>query len=160
VRYPLFLDLTGRRVLVVVAGAVAARRTRALHDAGAHVVVVATEVISELVAAEVHRRPFEPADVDGAWLVIACTNDADVNAVVASAAAERGIWCVRSDRAEASPAWVPAAGRVDDIQVAVSADGDPGRARELLEEAMATARELGLGNVERRASVALSACTG
>jgi uroporphyrin-III C-methyltransferase/precorrin-2 dehydrogenase/sirohydrochlorin ferrochelatase len=136
VRYPLFLDVSGRRVLVVGAGAVAARRARALHDAGAHLVVVAPEVADDIVAAEIHQRPFEPGDVDGAWLVFACTDVAEVNAVVASAAAERGIWCVRSDRADASPAWVPATGAVDDIQFAVSAGGDPGRARDLRDDAV------------------------
>ncbi len=136
VRYPLFLDIAGRRVLVVGAGAVAARRVRALRQAGAHVAVVAPETSDEIAAAEVHRRPFEPDDVDGAWLVLACTDTPDVNAAVASAAAERGIWCVRSDRADISPAWVPAVGGVDDVQVAVSAGGDPGRARDLRDDAV------------------------
>jgi uroporphyrin-III C-methyltransferase/precorrin-2 dehydrogenase/sirohydrochlorin ferrochelatase len=136
VRYPLFLDLTGRRVLVVGAGAVAARRTKALADAGAHVVVVAPTVTDDMAAAEVHRRRFEPADVDGTWLVLACTDDDEVNAVVAAAAAERGIWCARADRRDESVAWVPAAGAVDDVEVAVTAGGDPGRARALRDEAL------------------------
>ena len=42
--YPLLLDLTGRRVLVVGAGAVGARRAVALADAGARVEVVALNV--------------------------------------------------------------------------------------------------------------------
>ena len=42
-RYPLHLDLAGRRVLVVGGGAVAARRVRSLLDAGADVHVVAPE---------------------------------------------------------------------------------------------------------------------
>ena len=136
VRYPLFLDLSGRRVLVVGAGAVAARRARGLKEAGAHVIVVAPDVGADVAADEVVRRPFEPGDVDGSWLVLACTDDADVNAVVAAAAAERGIWCVRADRADESAAWVPATGGVDDIQVAVSAGGDPGRARDLRDGAL------------------------
>lgn len=135
-RYPLFLDLSGRRVLVVGAGAVAARRARGLKEAGAHVIVVAPDVGADVAADEVVRRPFEPGDVDGSWLVLACTDDADVNAVVAAAAAERGIWCVRADRADESAAWVPATGGVDDIQVAVSAGGDPGRARDLRDGAL------------------------
>jgi len=136
VRYPVFLEITGRRVLVVGAGAVAARRTRLLHDAGAHVVLVAPVVGDGVVADEVHRRPFAPRDVEGAWLVLACTDDADVNAVVAAAAAERGIWCARADRRDESAAWIPASGTVDDVQVAVSAGGDPGRARDLRDDAL------------------------
>ena len=135
-RYPLFLDLTGRRVLVVGGGAVAARRMRALRDAGARVVVVAPTVLDDVDADEVHRRGFEPGDVDGSWLVLACTDEADVNTSVAAAAADRGIWCVRADRAQDSAAWVPASGAVDDVQVAVSAGGDPTRARSLRDDAL------------------------
>jgi uroporphyrin-III C-methyltransferase/precorrin-2 dehydrogenase/sirohydrochlorin ferrochelatase len=100
------------------------------------VVVVAPQVDDDLVADEVQRRAFEPADVEGAWLVLACTDDAEVNAAVAAAAADRGIWCVRADRADESAAWVPATGVVDDVQVAVSAGGDPGRARDLRDGAV------------------------
>ena len=135
-RYPLFLDVSGRRVLVVGGGPVAARRARALYEAGAHVVVIAPEISDEIAAAELHRRRFEPDDVDGAWLVLACTDDREVNAVVASAAAERGIWCARADDANASAAWVPAAGVVDDVQIALTAGGDPARARELRDGAL------------------------
>jgi siroheme synthase (precorrin-2 oxidase/ferrochelatase) len=54
----LFLDLIGRRVVVVGGGAVAVRRTKALQDAGAQVVVIAPTVSDDLAAAEVHRRRF------------------------------------------------------------------------------------------------------
>jgi uroporphyrin-III C-methyltransferase/precorrin-2 dehydrogenase/sirohydrochlorin ferrochelatase len=136
VRYPLFLDLTGRRVVVVGGGSVAARRTQRLREAGAHILVIAPVVDEAVLADEVRQRAFEPDDVDGAWLVLACTDDEEVNSVVASAAAERGIWCARADRADESAAWVPAAGAVDDVQVAVTAGGDPGRARALCDDAV------------------------
>jgi uroporphyrin-III C-methyltransferase/precorrin-2 dehydrogenase/sirohydrochlorin ferrochelatase len=127
-RLPVFLDLDGVRVVVVGGGRVALRRTPRLREAGAHVVVVAPEIAPELVADEVVRRAFASTDLDGARLVMACTDDATVNADVAGAADERGIWCIRADDAAASAAWLPAAASVDDVQVAVSAGGDPGRA--------------------------------
>jgi uroporphyrin-III C-methyltransferase / precorrin-2 dehydrogenase / sirohydrochlorin ferrochelatase len=129
VRYPLFLDLTGRRVVVVGGGAVAVRRTTDLLTAGALVTVVAPELDPELLDRDlnIEHRQFVPADLDGAWLTIACTDDTAVNAMVATAADARGIWCVRSDDAERSRAWKPAASQVDDVAVAVSAGGDPTR---------------------------------
>jgi uroporphyrin-III C-methyltransferase/precorrin-2 dehydrogenase/sirohydrochlorin ferrochelatase len=127
-RFPLHLDLTGRRVLVVGGGAVAVRRVQALLDAGADVEVVARTVSARL-AIRVQRRHFEPADVDGAWLVLACTGVVDDE--VAAACDARGIWCVRADDAGASRAWVPAVARVDDVVVSVSAGGDPRRATAL-----------------------------
>lgn len=129
-RLPVFLDLRGRRVLVVGGGTVATRRGARLVDAGADVVVVAPAVTAELnnLASTVHRRDFDATDVDGAWLVVACTDDKRVNDAVASAADAANIWCVRSDDAERSAAWLAATGQADGITVAVTAGGDPGRA--------------------------------
>lgn len=135
-RYPLFLNVTGRRVVVVGGGAVALRRSKTLYEAGAHVVIVAPSVHEDITASEVYRRKFEPRDVDGAWLVLACTDDDVVNGVVTAAAAERGIWCARADRRDESAAWVPATGAVDDVEIAVTAGGDPGRARALRDGAV------------------------
>jgi uroporphyrin-III C-methyltransferase/precorrin-2 dehydrogenase/sirohydrochlorin ferrochelatase len=130
VRYPLFLDLTGRRVVVVGGGAVATRRTADLLDAGAEVTVVAPHIDLAIRQGEASlvERAFVPADLDDSWLALACTDDADVNATVAVAAQARGIWCVRADSAERSRAWRPAVAQVDGLTVAVSADGDPLRA--------------------------------
>ena len=127
-RFPLYLDLLDQRVVVVGAGAVAARRTARLRAAGAYVVVVAAVLRDAVDADEVHERAFQPGDLDGARLAFACTDVGEVNAAVAAAAQERGIWCVRADDAAASAAWVPAYAEIDDIAVAVSASGDPKRA--------------------------------
>ncbi|HVU92833.1 MAG TPA: NAD(P)-dependent oxidoreductase, partial [Jatrophihabitans sp.] len=83
--YPLLLDLTGRRVVVVGGGMVASRRVRGLTEAGADVLVVAPELRPEVAdaAARAERRPFVPADLDGAWLAVACADDPAVNAAVA-----------------------------------------------------------------------------
>jgi uroporphyrin-III C-methyltransferase/precorrin-2 dehydrogenase/sirohydrochlorin ferrochelatase len=130
-RLPLFLDVRGRRVVVVGGGAVAARRTARLRAAGAYVAVVATHVGADVVADETHERDFGPDDLDGAWLALACTDDPGANAAVATAAAERHVWCIRADDAESSDAWLPAGAEVDDIAVAVTAGGDPRRATTL-----------------------------
>ena len=82
------------------------------------------------------RRRFAPDDLDGAWLAFACTDDGAVNDAVATAAESRGIWCVRADDAEASMAWVPASGAVDDVHVAITSGADPRRSRALRDEAL------------------------
>jgi uroporphyrin-III C-methyltransferase/precorrin-2 dehydrogenase/sirohydrochlorin ferrochelatase len=137
-RYPLHLDLTGRRVLVVGGGAVAARRVRGL--AGADVRVVALDVVDGFPDVPVERRAFTAEDVDGAWLVLACTGVVDEQ--VAAACEQRRVWCVRADDREASAAWVPAVARVDDVVVSVTAGGDPGRAVSL-RDAIALSLETG-----------------
>jgi uroporphyrin-III C-methyltransferase/precorrin-2 dehydrogenase/sirohydrochlorin ferrochelatase len=132
--YPLLLDLTGKRVLVVGGGAVGARRAASLADAGARVEVVAPSVVAAISAdprISVSLREFSPSDLDGAWLVHACTGVAEVDAAVAAGADAIGVWCVRASAALESAAWTPAVARTDDVVVAVNAGGDPGRAKAL-----------------------------
>ena len=125
--YPLHLDLTGRRVLVVGGGRVAARRAAAAVAAGATVEVVAAAAGPDLPAgAAVTLRAFDPRDVAGAWLVLACTGAVDAD--VAAACEAAGIWCVRGDAAGSSAAWLPAVARSGDVVVSVTAGGDPRRA--------------------------------
>ena len=139
--FPLHLDLTGRRVLVVGAGSVAARRSQALVDAGARVEVVALDVTGALPDGVVlHHRAFADHDVDGAWLVLACTGAVD--AAVAAACEARGTWCVRADDATQSTAWVPAVARLGEVTVSVTAGGDPRRSVGL-RDAIALALETG-----------------
>ncbi|MFI7702342.1 uroporphyrinogen-III C-methyltransferase [Nonomuraea sp. NPDC049480] len=132
--YLLGLRLSGRRVLVAGGGRVAQRRVPALLEAGAEVTVVSpsvTPALDDLIAAgrvTWHARPYEVGDCDGAWLVQACTSDRSVNTAIAAEAEAKRVWCVRADDKDASAAWTPATGRVDEISVAVTAGGDPRRA--------------------------------
>lgn len=139
-RFPLHLDLAGRRVLVVGGGPVAARRTRGLQSAGAVIEVVARAIVDGFPDVPVTPRAFVPDDVDGAWLVLACTGVVDD--AVAAACASRRIWCVRADDASLSDAWMPAVARVDDVVVSVTAGRDPRRAM-ALRDALTLAIETG-----------------
>ncbi|MDD2817969.1 MAG: uroporphyrinogen-III C-methyltransferase [Candidatus Nanopelagicales bacterium] len=132
--YPISLNLAGKRVVVVGAGTVAARRITSLIEAGAHIVVISPvinqriEELAQVHQVELHRRAFETGDLVGAWLVHATTNLADVNELVAAEADAQGTWCIRADQALLSQAWTPASTRVDDVTVAVTANADPRRA--------------------------------
>jgi precorrin-2 dehydrogenase len=101
--YPANLIVAGRRCVVVGAGRIAARKIDALLAAGADVHVVAPEIGSEVRAwadkgeLEVVERPFEPADVEGAWLVTSATGDADVDRAVFLAGEERRVWVNAAD---------------------------------------------------------------
>jgi uroporphyrin-III C-methyltransferase/precorrin-2 dehydrogenase/sirohydrochlorin ferrochelatase len=128
--YLLGLRLEGRRVVVVGGGAVASRRVPALLDAGADVLLVSPKVaasLEDLAAAGRIRweaRGYRAGDCAGAWLVCACTDDAEVNAAVSAAAEAQRTWYVRADDAGASAAWTPASGQAADARVAVLS-GDP-----------------------------------
>jgi uroporphyrin-III C-methyltransferase/precorrin-2 dehydrogenase/sirohydrochlorin ferrochelatase len=142
--YPLTLQLRGRRVLVVGGGRVAATRVCRLLADGAGVTVVAPEV-SDAVAALVadgrvtwlprdyrSRDLMEPAR---AWLVHTATGDLAVDSAVADACEAMGIWCVRADDGLRSAAWSPAVAEgpigtpAQGLQIAVTGDRDPRRAR-------------------------------
>jgi uroporphyrin-III C-methyltransferase/precorrin-2 dehydrogenase/sirohydrochlorin ferrochelatase len=126
--YPSGLRLEGRRVVVVGGGHVAQRRVPGLIAVGADVHVVSPQVtpaIEGLVGAgEVTwvSRTFVDADLDGAWYVIAATDDPAVNEAVAGSAERRHTFCVRSDDASEGSAWTPAVGRHGEVTIAVLGD--------------------------------------
>jgi precorrin-2 dehydrogenase / sirohydrochlorin ferrochelatase len=82
-RYPVALNLTGKRCVVVGAGSVGTRKAEALRVAGADVVVLSLETTGA----------FAPAQLNGAFLVIAATDDKSVNSAIMAAAQERGVLC-------------------------------------------------------------------
>ena len=134
--YPLTLRLAGRRVVVVGGGAVAVRRLPALVAAEAQVVVVdpaPSRTLQELAGQAAAagritflRRGYEAGDLEGAWLVHACTSDPAVQERVAADADAAGIWCIRADAAELTAAITPASGTAEGVTLAVTS-GDPRR---------------------------------
>jgi siroheme synthase-like protein len=103
VGYPVNLLIRGRRCVVVGGGRIAARKIQTLLEAGAIVHVVAPELVDELRVARdegrvtVAERPFEPADLDGAWLATAATSTAAVNRAVFEAGDARRVWVNAAD---------------------------------------------------------------
>jgi precorrin-2 dehydrogenase/sirohydrochlorin ferrochelatase len=141
VLYPIFLDLSGRRCVVVGGGGVADRKARKLLQARAEVVVISPEVGAELesVAVEIHRREYREGDLEGAYLAFAATNVRKVNAAVAREAKERGILVNVADSPSEGDFALPSTLRRGRLQVAVSTGGaSPTLARRIrgeLEEA-------------------------
>lgn len=138
--YPLFLELAGRRAVVVGGGRVAERKALALLEAGAAVTVVAPEATPPLAEAARggrlvwHRRAFEPGDLAGAALVFAATDRREVNAAVAAWARAAGVLCNVADDPAACDFFVPALLRRGDLLIAVSTGGaSPAVARRIRE---------------------------
>jgi uroporphyrin-III C-methyltransferase/precorrin-2 dehydrogenase/sirohydrochlorin ferrochelatase len=139
--FPLFADLRDRPVLVVGGGAIAARKIEGLLAAGARVRVGALELEPGLRSLADSRRifhrsgQFQPAWLDGAWLVVAATDDATVNRAVAQAASERRLLVNVVDDAELSSFHMPALVQRGPVQVAISSGGGaPMLARRLREQ--------------------------
>ena len=83
--YPIYLDLRGRRCVVIGGGPVAEHKVKGLLEAEAQVVVIAPELTPGLQALAregriVHvARPYRPGDLAGAFLAISATDDREVN---------------------------------------------------------------------------------
>lgn len=137
--YPVVLDLTDTPVLVVGAGPVAARKVAGLVAAGAAVRVVAPDVTSHLdlaTVAQLRRRPYAPADLDGVRLVVTATGRADVDARVAADARAVGLWVNAADQPADCSFILPAVARHGPVSIAVSTDGtSPALARRLRDRA-------------------------
>lgn len=145
--YPSGLRLRGRRVLVVGGGRVAQRRVPRLLAAGADVVVVSpvtTPAVEGLASGgEItwRERGYRPGDVDGAWYVIAATDDPAVNAQVGADAEAQRVFCVRADDASEATAWTPAVGRHAGVTVAVLANREPRRSAAVRDALVAALRD-------------------
>lgn len=125
-RFAVHLDLSDRRCLVVGGGEVGWRKARALADCGARVTVVAERFCRGLRRSRRVRRVlrrFRPADLEGVWLVVAATDDRDVNRTVAREAHRRGLLVNVVDDPEASNFIVPAQFRRSRLTVSISTEG-------------------------------------
>ncbi len=139
--YLVNLVLQNRPVLVVGAGAVAARKIAALVEAKAYVTVVASRVGEAVHALElggylhIERRSYAPGDARGAFVVVAATDDDEVNRRVAEDARAAGALVNVVDRPALCTFTVPAVVRRGDLTLAVATEGRcPSLARAIREQ--------------------------
>lgn len=128
--FPIFLNVEGRRCVVVGAGKIAAGKIKGLLRYGAKVVVVAPPGAERTVKrlarsgkVKWHPRVFSPQDVKGAFLVIAATNSSEVNGDVFDACRARRILCNSVDDPEHCDFFYPAVVRRGPLQIAISTNG-------------------------------------
>ena len=127
---PLFHKLQGGRVLVVGGGEIALRKARLLADAGAALRVVAPQVVSQLISlteatgGEVLVRGYQVTDLEGCRLVIAATDDPQLNAQVSAEAQARSLPVNVVDAPALCTVIFPAIVDRSPLVVAVSSGGD------------------------------------
>ena len=139
------LVLAGRKVVVVGGGHVAQRRVPTFLAAGAAVTLVSPEVTPALEGLSdeltLVLRDFTETDVEGAWYVVAATDDPEVNARVAAAAESRHTFCVRSDDARGGSAWTPAVGHHGSVTVGVLGNREPRKSAALRDDIVIALRD-------------------
>jgi len=116
-------------VLVVGAGAVAARKVDGLLACGADVVVVAPAVgpairaLAESGRVWLQERAYRTDDLDGVWLAVTATDDVQVNQAVFSDGEARRIWVNAADDPASCSFTLPSVVRQGPVMVTVSTGG-------------------------------------
>lgn len=126
IKYPIFVNLEGRRVVVIGGGDVAHRKIEVLSGAGAKVLVVAKSIIKEICEGpevKLIEGEYKSEYLDAAVLVIAATSDNVLNRKVYDDCRKRGILCNVVDVPELCDFFVPAVVRRGDLQIAVGTEG-------------------------------------
>lgn len=138
---PVFLRLERRPCLVVGAGTVALAKIESLLGAGASITVVAPAAVSRVreLASQGQLtwqpRMFEPADLDGIFVVIAATNDSTVNHSVYEEAQRRNVVCNAVDDPPNCDFYFGSVVARGDLQIAISTAGEsPALAQRLRRE--------------------------
>jgi len=128
-KYPIFLELRGRRVVLIGGGAVALRKAQALLAAGARLVIVAEEIGAMLAVqakggdAEVIQSKYSKDYLAGASLAIAATNDHKLNKQIYKDCQQLEIFCNVVDEPELCDFFVPAVVKRGDLQIAIGTEG-------------------------------------
>ena len=128
-KYPIFLELGGRRAVVIGGGVVAVRKAQVLLAAGARLVVVAEHVDDMLTAlctgsdAELIRSMYSKNYLAGAVLVIAATNNREVNKQIYKDCQELEVLCNVVDDPKLCDFFVPAVVKRGDLQIAIGTEG-------------------------------------
>ncbi len=128
-KYPIYLELRGRRVVVIGGGVVAARKAQTLLEAGARLVVVAGKIDDVLTAlgeggkAELIKSKYSKDYLAGALLAIAATNDARLNRRIYKDCEELEILCNVVDEPELCDFFVPAVVKRGELQIAIGTEG-------------------------------------
>ena len=139
--YPVFLDLRGRRVVVIGGGAMGEEKVTRLLPYEAQVVVVSRDVTDEVAeladdgTIEWVRRPYRRGDLDGAFIaIVADTSDDAVNQAVSEEARERNVPLNVADVTDLCTWITPSVARRGEVIVATSTGGaSPALARRFRE---------------------------
>jgi precorrin-2 dehydrogenase/sirohydrochlorin ferrochelatase len=139
--YPLFLDITDRRCVVVGGGDVAERKVERLLDSGASVVVVGKTLTPGLETMKKEGRinhidaDYDQAFINNAFLVIGATDRDDVNAEISRDGREKGILVNIVDDPDKCDFVLPSLLKQGDLLIAISTGGkSPALAKKLREE--------------------------
>lgn len=138
--YPVYLDLRGKRCVVIGGGEIGERKVEGLLDGSAEVTLISPDITSKLQdlanAGRVvwHARQYQQGDLEGAFLAIAATDHRDVNQAIAAEAEREKVVLNVVDDAPLCTFIAPSIVRRGEVTLAISTGGSsPALARKLKE---------------------------
>ncbi len=139
--YPVYLDIKGKNALVIGGGAVALRKVETLLECGAVVNIVSRELNDELEGLVGDGRLFHKGEIfrdeqlEGMFIVIAATDDSELNHRISRMAEKRGLLINAVDQPADCNFIVPSLVKRGDLLIAISTSGQsPALARRLRKE--------------------------
>ena len=143
--YPIFLDLNKQNVIVVGGGEVAERKITNLLNYGCTIYISSlhlTDHLEQLVAKKkIHHIPYESLDtsMDDAFMVIAATDDAEVNSTIAALAKKHGLLINTVDQPKDCNFIMPSIVKRGNLQIAISTTGkSPALAKKIRKDLQTT----------------------
>lgn len=127
--YPIYLNLKGRRCVIIGGGRVAERKCIPLIENEADITIISPEITERL---EDYKRrglirhisrPYRKGDLRSAFLVVAATDSEEINKRVYSEAAERNILLNVVDNPELCNFIVPSVFERGELKIAISTGG-------------------------------------
>ena len=139
--FPIFIDLSEKHIVVVGAGKIASRRVRTLLEFAGKITVVAPEISEEILAmagkgpVQLKKRAFEEADLDGTDMVLAITDDKELNKKIGTLCKEKKIPVNTSHDKDLCDFYFPGVVQKENVVVGVTASGkDHKQAKEVTEK--------------------------
>lgn len=135
--FPIFIDLSDKTVVVAGGGVIAERRIRTILPFAGRLVVIANEVSDSLQRfldqldgsgrVVIHRRKFEMEDIDGAYMVLACTDDSELNRRIMTECRVRGILGNNASDKENCDFFFPGLIHKDPVVIGITSGGQDHR---------------------------------
>ncbi|MFQ5965954.1 MAG: bifunctional precorrin-2 dehydrogenase/sirohydrochlorin ferrochelatase [Candidatus Scalinduaceae bacterium] len=136
--YPVYLDVNDKKCVIIGGGNVAYRKACSLREAGADVTVISPDTCPEMTKKKgltLINESYNERFLDDAMLVIAATDDEEINRKVSMDAGKRNIIVNVVDRPELCSFIVPATVNRGDLCISISTGGaSPALARNIRKE--------------------------
>ena len=128
--FPMFIDLTDKKILVAGGGTIALRRIRTLLKFRADIRVIAPELCEELAQLEeegkiaAERREYRTPDIDGVYIVLAATDDHEVNRRIWEECRAAGVTVNVADDRSLCDFYFPSIVMTEDTVIGINCGGE------------------------------------